>query len=247
MNKHKSTSVQELKKVYLELQDFNVNIDELNHQINKLEKDEQDTQIKINDLANVLHKNRCSNVLEIESLINEKFIDLNMPEAKMKIHLSKRDQLNELGITDVSFLVSLNKGNDYFPLEKIASGGEMSRITLAIHNILSSKSNLPTILFDEIDAGIGGETATKIGDFLVGISKKRQVIVITHFAQVAAKADQHLLIQKITSDEKTNSILLDLDNNKREEELAKMISGSSSNLLAVETAKTLINEESAKN
>ena len=243
LNKHKVHSIESLLNVKNELSNEVYELDELKNDIQKFEIQIDKKSILLNELASDLHKDRMANLLGLESEIEKYFSALNMNEAKIKFELTKCKELNENGYTVQTLFVSLNSGHAFQPIEKVASGGELSRIALVIQRILTSKSKLPMVVFDEIDTGIGGETAKKVGEFISDISSNQQVIVITHFAQVASKADQHLLAVKTKLNEKTVSKIICLDNKQRELELAKMISGSSTNIQAIETAKTLLRED----
>lgn len=168
---------------------------------------------------------------------------LDMASISFKI-VQKRKTFDETGADEIYFLISANAGEEPKPLSKIASGGELSRIMLAIKNVLASKDNVQTLIFDEVDTGVSGRAAQKIGIKLKEVSKNRQVLCVTHLAQIACFADNHFLISKSESDNKTYTKVELLDNNGRVHELARIIGGIESTQLSLDTAAEMI--ENAK-
>ncbi|MGN0597477.1 MAG: DNA repair protein RecN, partial [Ruminiclostridium sp.] len=140
----------------------------------------------------------------------------------------------------VEMLISVNKGEEPKPINKIASGGELSRIMLAIKNVLASNDNIPTMIFDEIDTGISGHAAQKVGIKLSEISEKRQVLCVTHLAQIAAMADNHLLIRKSSDENRTYTKIYPLDFEERKKEIARIISGDSDSEITLKSAEELL-------
>ena len=151
--------------------------------------------------------------------------DLEMDKVLFDTEI-KRCEVNQKGFNEIQFLISTNPGEPLKPLNKIASGGELSRIILALKVVLSQKDSVSTMIFDEVDVGVGGSAAQKIAEKLKTISKNRQVIVITHLAQIASFADNHYLIKKSVENENTYSEVTLLDENERIDEIARIISGS---------------------
>ena len=147
-----------------------------------------------------------------------------MKESRIKFDLEKSDQLNKYGMDNLNILYSSDKGNNYNKLIKIASGGEKSRILLAINVLFSDKMRLPTLIFDEIDSGTSGKVANVIGDLMKRIGCKSQIIAISHLAQVAAKASNHFKVYKILSSDKPKTLLRKLNHEERIKEIAAMIS-----------------------
>lgn len=168
---------------------------------------------------------------------------LDMASISFKI-VQNRKSFDETGADEIYFLISANAGEEPKPLSKIASGGELSRIMLAIKNVLASKDNVQTLIFDEVDTGVSGRAAQKIGIKLKEVSKNRQVLCVTHLAQIACFADNHFLISKSESDNKTYTKVELLDNNGRIHELARIIGGIESTQLALDAAAEMI--ENAK-
>ncbi len=168
---------------------------------------------------------------------------LDMSSINFKI-VQNSKQFDETGADEIYFLISANAGEEPKPLSKIASGGELSRIMLAIKNVLASKDNVQTLIFDEVDTGVSGRAAQKIGIKLKEVSKNRQVLCVTHLAQIACFADNHFLISKSEKDNKTFTSVTELDNNGRVHELARIIGGIESTQLSLDTAAEMI--ENAK-
>ena len=168
---------------------------------------------------------------------------LDMASISFKIVQNKKS-FDETGADEIYFLISANAGEEPKPLSKIASGGELSRIMLAIKNVLASKDNIQTLIFDEVDTGVSGRAAQKIGIKLKEVSKNRQVLCVTHLAQIACFADNHFLISKSESENKTYTKVESLDTNGRIHELARIIGGIEASQLSLNTAAEMI--ENAK-
>ncbi len=168
---------------------------------------------------------------------------LDMASISFKV-VQNRKAFDETGADEIYFLISANVGEEPKPLSKIASGGELSRIMLAIKNVLASKDNVQTLIFDEVDTGVSGRAAQKIGIKLKEVSKNRQVLCVTHLAQIACFADNHFLISKSESENKTYTKVESLDNNGRIHELARIIGGIESTQLSLDAAAEMI--ENAK-
>lgn len=178
----------------------------------------------------------------IENVKNE-LAFLDMASISFKI-VQNRKQFDETGADEIYFLISANAGEEPKPLSKIASGGELSRIMLAIKNVLASKDNIQTLIFDEVDTGVSGRAAQKIGIKLKEVSRNRQVLCVTHLAQIACFADNHFLISKSENDNKTYTKVESLDDNGRIHEIARIIGGIESSQLSLNTAAEMI--ENAK-
>ena len=175
--------------------------------------------------------------IEIESILSS----LGMENASFVFNLSKSKKYNKFGIDVIDVLFSANKGIDFAPLFKVVSGGELSRILLTIKSILSYHLNLPTMIFDEIDSGVSGEMSNAMANLMLKMSKKMQIISITHLPQVAAKGNHHYNIYKYESLGATNTEIKKLNNNERVEEIAKMLSGDKISSSALNHAKQLLN------
>jgi len=166
--------------------------------------------------------------------------ELGMPNAKMEIEITPLQEPSPSGMDDIQFTFSANKGMALQPLQAVASGGELSRLSLAIKSIYAKEAQLPTIVFDEIDTGISGEVALRMGQLIAAMSKGHQILMITHSPQIAAHADQQFHVSKITSGKKDISAIQKLDPKQRIQEIAKMLSGDPPSSAAVKNAESLI-------
>lgn len=177
---------------------------------------------KVKELGDKLTQSRIKASKFFSEQTGEQLKYLDMPDVKIEVSIEKKPY-SPLGADKIEFLISTNPGEPLKPLAKIASGGEMSRIMLSIKNVLSNADIVPTLIFDEIDTGISGSAAVKVGNKLKAVSKGKQVICVTHLAQIASKANSHLKIEKIISNNRavTNVRPLDFDGRKRE--LARII------------------------
>lgn len=178
--------------------------------------------------------------------ITDELVFLDMPNIRFVFDFQK-DKISITGMDKVEMLISVNKGEEPKSMNKIASGGELSRIMLAVKNVLASADNVPTMIFDEIDTGISGRAAQKVGIKLSEIAEKRQVLCVTHLAQIAAMGDRHLLIEKKSDETRTYTTVHPLDFDDRKREIARIISGDSDSAAALLSAEELLKrKESAK-
>lgn len=199
--------------------------------------------------ANLIHEYRLKIASKMEKGIIKECLDLDLNNSLFNIKIDNADTtdpfnktiFNSKGIDTCNFLISFNKGESLKPLHKVASGGEASRIMLAFKSYFADKSDVSLMIFDEIDTGVSGITAKKIADKMYEISKKLQVICITHLPQVAARGDYHKFIYKEEINNRTYTKVNDLDYDKRVEEIATMLSGDRLSLYAIEHAKELLN------
>ena len=178
-------------------------------------------------IATQLSKSRATIATKLSQLVTKNMQTLGMEGGKFSINLNPYPQ-NELhadGVEKIEFMVAANPGQPQQPLNKVASGGEMSRISLALQMITAQKDNTPTLIFDEVDVGIGGATAEVVGKLLCQLGDKAQVLCITHLPQVAAQAQQHLQVQKTTKAKQTTATIISLDQQLRIEEIARMLGG----------------------
>ncbi|MBC7087262.1 MAG: DNA repair protein RecN [Tissierellales bacterium] len=192
----------------------------IDDKLNEIEK-------KLLNKSNILTEFRKSVAKELEKSIKNQLIDLNMKNIEFIIGFNKKDNITRNGVDDVEFLISTNAGEKLKPLSKIISGGEMSRIMLAIKSIFAQKDNIPVLIFDEIDTGISGRTAQLVGEKIKQISTNRQVISISHLPQIVALADVQFSIDKSSNDNTTIAKVTKLDFDERVKELARMLGGAS--------------------
>ncbi|HEY5583931.1 MAG TPA: DNA repair protein RecN [Ruminiclostridium sp.] len=212
--------------------------------IEDLNKQRSAILIKLSDSAKKLHLERQKAALILEKNITAELENLEMKNSSFKVNISLNENeqhFTKNGLNIVEFLISSNVGEPLKPLSKIASGGEMSRIMLAIKTILANVDAIPTLIFDEIDTGISGKAAQKVGEKLSYISKTHQVLCVTHLSQLACMADNHLYIEKNSNDENTFTTVRYLDKKGRIEEVARIIGGSDITILAIKHAEELIN------
>ena len=217
-------------------------LDEINksdEEIVRLKK-ELDTAISARKkLADILTKKRTEKSIELSDKICRELNDLDMSKVKFAVDI-KTGEYTKNGCDDVEFLISVNAGEPLKPLSKIASGGEMSRIMLAIKSIFADTDPVDTLIFDEIDTGVSGRAAQKIAEKINKIAKNKQILCITHLAQIAAMADTHFLIEKNVRNEKTYTDVSKLNNNERQNELARIIGGAKITDTTISAASEMI-------
>lgn len=196
--------------------------DDAAEEAERLQRQIQEKRRQVEDLAEELHQRRLSVCTEMQQTLAERLYCMQMPHARAEIRMTETE-CGENGKDEATFFFSANAGSAPQALAKIASGGEMSRVMLAIKALISQKNILPTILFDEIDNGVSGEVSSKMADVMRNISSYSQVIAITHQAQIAAKADAHYCVYKETQDGRTQSNIRRLDQTESQADIARMI------------------------
>lgn len=217
------------------LKDYDTYLDNLKAEIKNLKTDLLDASLK-------LSITRKKEALIFEKEIIKGLQELNFLDVRVKVDIqSSEEKINQTGIDDVGFLVALNPGEELKPLSGVVSGGELSRIMLIIKTVLSDKDNIETMIFDEVDAGISGITASKVGEKLAFIGSNRQVICITHLAQIASLADKHFIIEKQVHDGKTITNIAALSEEDSILELARILGGGQTSDAIMESAKELKN------
>ena len=195
------------------------------HNKEKLEAEYKTLQQELNSIATRLSEERKKIAAAIEVAIDGHLHDLQMPYAKFEVAIEELETFNSYGKNDVEFLIRTNLGEDVHPLSKIASGGEISRVMLAIKTVLVLGDTINTVIFDEIDTGISGLAAQKVAEKLALIAKDRQVLCITHLPQIAAMGDSHYLIEKCATENKTTTHLNRLETLQIHEELCRLMGG----------------------
>ena len=205
-----------------------------------LEKELSSAEEVLRAASGELSEARKKTAADLEKLISKELADLNFNDSRFSISFSDSDQFSAGGTDIVEFLISTNRGEDLKPLEKIASGGEMSRIMLAFKKIIGDYDGIPTMIFDEIDSGISGVTASIVGRKLREISKSHQIICITHLPQIAACGDHHYRISKSSDDEMTYTHVDELSQDERVEELARLLGGADVTETTLRSAKELL-------
>tara|TARA_B110000259_G_scaffold150629_1_gene170140 strand:+ start:4623 stop:6275 length:1653 start_codon:yes stop_codon:yes gene_type:complete len=225
---------QELKSKLEESGSVEINIDELQKSISKKTH-------YLQELSKKISISRKKIIPKLKSELESLLLDLGMKNASFDFKLSKIDDFNRYGSDQIEVLFSANKGIEYAPLFKIASGGELSRILLSIKSILSKHLNLPTMIFDEIDSGVSGEMSNAMANMMLEMSSKMQIIAITHLPQVASKGNQQLSVYKQNSLSSTSTMVKQLSNQERIDEIAKMLAGDLISDSAITHAKELLN------
>jgi len=210
-----------------------------------LNKKEKDLKVKYNQLiklANILDNNRKKVIPKITNHIEDILINLGIPHAQFQINLVQTNELHSFGCSYISMQFCANKGGEMKELMRVASGGELSRLMLAIKFLSAQNSSISTLIFDEIDSGVSGEIASLMGNMMQNISKSNQVIVISHLPQIASKAKTHLKVSKQIVDDKTTSTVHKLTSEDRVEEIAKLLSGKNITDAAIKNALDLLNQ-----
>ena len=205
------------------------------------EKKVKELEAEAQRLAALLSASRKEALPVLVSSMEEHLRQLGMSESRFAVNLEENEELRENGRDTATFLFSANAGVDPADIARIASGGEMSRIMLCLKSIITDSMYLPTIIFDEIDTGISGETASKVGLMMCQLAGKHQVIAITHLPQIAACGDQHYLVYKQSDDNRTYTNIKPLDRNQREQMIATMMSGECRTESAITAAREMLN------
>lgn len=239
--KHQVQTVEELIAIQNELEDRVVSVVTLEEEIVKLENSLKDFETQLDDIAGKITQSRREAIPNLSQKLIDMLNLLGMPNVRFKIEVTPSTTYYNNGKDSLEFLFSANKGTDFGLLKKVASGGEMSRIMLAVKSILSQYSKLPTIIFDEIDTGVSGEIANKMGEIMRAMSQSMQVFAITHLPQIAAKGNTHYKVFKTVLGNNTVSELKLLTNEERIIEIAEMLSGKDISDSALNHAKALLN------
>ena len=241
LKKHNVTTLDELITVQTELESKVVSVTTLDREFTDLNCQIQESKTQLDTIANKITKSRREVIPFFSKNLIQILNDLGMPNVQFKIEISESDHYQKNGKDKLVFLFSANKGSDFGLLKKVASGGEMSRIMLAVKSILAEYSKLPTIIFDEIDTGVSGEIAIKISEIMNKMSNKMQVFSITHLPQIAAKGTYHFKVFKTILENKALTELKLLSHEERIIEIAEMLSGKAVSDSAINHAKALLN------
>lgn len=238
--KHSISEYNELLEEERNLSDKLLSIGNIDREIEELEKSIVSGKKALEALALKLHDGRLKTAGTIELEIKALMEKLEMPKAVIKFELKPKEDFDEYGRSDLEILFTANTGMPLQPLNKVASGGELSRLALCFRSIEAENSDLSTLVFDEIDTGVSGKVADTIGSLFNKLSERHQVIAITHLPQVASYGDSHFLIGKREEGQQTVSYLRKLDKKERVDELAKMLSGNVATEIAKKNAIELL-------
>lgn len=240
LRKHNVRTEEELLHIQDDLSKKLEGFGSLESSIEKLKKQLKEQESKLLKLAQELSKKRTGSKEALEKEVTALLRELSMENANFKIEITSLESATASGIDSIKFLFSANKGVALNDMSKIASGGELSRVMLSLKAIMADKKQLPSIIFDEIDTGVSGDVANKIGDILHRMSKTLQVITITHLPQMASKGKHHLFVYKDNAGDQTVSHIKTLSNEERITEIAKMLSTSNPTASAMKNAKELL-------
>lgn len=241
MQKHKVNSVSDLIKIEKQLAERLKKTLNVSSQLDELKKTEKKLEKLLHSLVKKLTQSRKGAVQILEKELSGLVSKMGMKEAFFKIELFPADTFLSNGSDQLDFQFKSNKGSDFKPLKKIVSGGELSRIMLAIKSILSHYVKLPTLIFDEIDTGVSGKISDSIAEVMVSMGQRLQLINITHLPQVAAKGDYHFKVMKREQNGRTLTELFSLNKEARIDEIAMMLSGNQVTPTAIAHAKQLMN------
>lgn len=241
LRKHQAHDQADLLTIYEALAQSQSGSDSLEVAIEEMEKALKALHGRVQTLATQLHENRVAEAPAIAASLMEVLNELKLVQTQITFELEKAQKLDETGMTKLVLLFAPNAGLSPKPIEKAASGGELSRFMLALQLLLSAKKQLPTLLFDEIDTGVSGEVAQKIGQVLQKMGAGMQVLAITHLPQVAAKGTNHWKVAKSNRQGQTITEVITLNENERVEEIARLMSGENINEAAILNARALMN------
>ena len=239
--KHQVSSVDELLQIQNNLENLVLELENIDEEIVVLTSSIDQNRIELDQYSEIIHSNRLQAIPVLSKKLISILETLGMPNVRFKIDVSSSETYFLNGKDELQFLFSANKGTDFGLLKKVASGGEMSRIMLAVKAILAQYSKLPTLIFDEIDTGVSGEIAIRMGEIMKEMSAEMQIFAITHLPQIAAKGDAHFKVSKSTVGDDTQSELKLLSEEERVVEIAQMLSGTIVSESALNHAKALLN------
>lgn len=241
LRKHHLQNITELKTLESELEEKTSSVDQNTKKIDKLKAEVQLLDNERKSLAKSLSDSRKKVKAHVETEIMQTMHKVGMPNAVFTVSIEEKEKLDKKGSDKIVFKFNANKGFEPQALNKVASGGELSRVLLSIQALLAKKAALPTLIFDEIDTGISGETAAKVAEVFREISKTHQLIAISHLPQIAAKAEKHFFIYKEDKEDKTETKITALNEEQHIKAIARMLSGENISPESIENARSLIN------
>ena len=242
LHKHRKKTIEELIEYRDELENKLSFSESYVMKFEEKEKELSDQLLILEEAVSLLNRKRLNILPDLQNKIEIYLKKLGMPYAKFKIDIKKTATFHNFGNTSISFLFSANKGGELQEISKVSSGGELSRLMLAIKFFSARSSNLDVLFFDEIDTGVSGEIASLMGDMMKDISQSTQLIAISHLPQIASKADEHYKVLKSVVGEKTISDVYHLNYDERVNEIAKLLSGKEVTNIAFENARVLLNQ-----
>jgi DNA repair protein RecN (Recombination protein N) len=239
LKKHGVTTTNELLQIQSQLSDKLQAVLNIDDAIHKLETDYANLLEQAEKSAGAISEARIKQVKPLEQKVNAMLAQVGMPNARLKVEI-KKGPLTNHGFDLIELLFDANKSNQFQPLRKVASGGELSRLMLCIKSLVATSMNLPTMIFDEIDTGISGEAAKQVGAIMKELAGSRQVICITHQPQIAGKADVHYLVYKAIKGDTITTGVRQLSIDERIIAIAKMLSGEKPTAAAIENAREMV-------
>lgn len=245
-SKYHVANISELLDILEKLKSETDDFDDKKVLLEKLNSEVELLFTETSDLARKLSSSRTEVLPDFEKAIKNVLCQLGMPDSQFKVVQTIEKQFSTNGIDSIMFMFSANKGVDISDLSKTASGGELSRVMLALKSIISESVLLPTVIFDEIDSGISGEISTRVADVMCQLSKNHQVIAITHLPQIAASGDNHYFVSKNQDGDVATTNIYLLSQQEREVVIATMISGSQNSESARTTAREMLNKTNIK-
>jgi DNA repair protein RecN (Recombination protein N) len=239
-NKHQVASVTELLDIQNQITEKLDSFGDLSGQISALEKKLTTQKEKLHKVALKISKQRKKVLPSFEKNVKTILEKLSMPHAQLKVRVNTSENLTINGLDQVEFLFAANKGGRPEAIKDVASGGELSRLTLCIKSLVAGALSLPTMIFDEIDSGVSGDVALKMGNILKTLAEGHQIITITHTPQIAVQADTHYFVYKNHEGKKTTTSVKLLSKTERVTEVATMLSGSPPSTNALKNARELL-------
>ncbi len=213
---------------------------DLSAEIEQLEQSLVSQEVDLRATAEILSKRRQGVIAGFENKVHQMLRQLSMEHARLRVAITPLEELNATGLDEINFLFAPNKGSDFLPIRRVASGGEISRLTLCTKSLVADAIPLPTLIFDEIDTGVSGDVALKMGRILKALAKRHQVVSITHTPQIAVQAHAHYFVYKKVKADRTVTNVKLLSETERVKEVAIMLSGSPPSSSAIENAKELL-------
>ena len=233
-------NIEEIKDYYESMKERLEELDQIDDLRNNLTSILDNIDKKMAANSEEIHEIRLKKIESLEKSLNKEIVELNIKNGKFKVDLKKKDNIDKLGFDDIDFLIRTNKGESLTSLTKTASGGEISRIMLAFKEVFASFDDIDTMIFDEIDTGISGRTAQIVGEKILDLSKKRQVIAISHLPQIASLANNHILISKEDDGNFTISSSKNIKEEKRTLEIARLIGGVDITETTIKSAREIL-------
>lgn len=233
-------NIEEIKDYYESMKERLEELDQIDDLRNNLTSILDNIDKKMVANSEEIHEIRLKKIESLEKSLNKEIVELNIKNGKFKVDLKKKDNIDKLGFDDIDFLIRTNKGENLTSLTKTASGGEISRIMLAFKEVFASFDDIDTMIFDEIDTGISGRTAQIVGEKILDLSKKRQVIAISHLSQIASLANNHILISKEDDGNFTISSSKNIKEDERTLEIARLIGGVDITDTTIKSAREIL-------